>query len=370
MLRTRVPLTALLILGNVVWVGACSWSPPLNINAELGSGGDGAGGKRGSGMGGQTGVVVDAAPPPPTMDANCGSTRNPTTRQPPDLLLVFDRSGSMAADPATGQNCTPAATCPSKWNQATAAVNTAVASSQSTIRWGLKLFSTNGNNCNVTAGVQVNIGLNTAPAIAAALAAAGPAGATPTTLAMTRAGDYLASLTTPNPRFIVLVTDGQPTCASGNGNGDDSPAAIAAVAAQSTRGFGTFVVGVATANDAMASMTLTQMSTAGMHPRAGTPNYYVVNNTAELVAALSTIGTQVASCTFNLSSAPPDANNVLVLADGKVVPKVVSPGDNGWTYGAGMTSVTLTGTYCQDVMNNLVTNVEVLFGCGGITPIP
>jgi hypothetical protein len=39
-------------------------------------------------------------------------------------------------------------------------------------------------------------------------------------------------------------------------------------------------------------------------------------------------------------------------------------------YGTGMTSVTLTGTYCQDVMNAVIANVEVLFGCGGITPVP
>ena len=216
--RTRAVLATLVALGSVVCVGACSWSPPPNINAEIGgggNGGNGGGSRRSSGTGGRTGVTVDAAPPIPTMDANCGSTRNPTTRQPPDLLLVFDRSGSMAEDPATGQSCMPAATCPSKWNQATAAVNMAVANSQTTIRWGLKLFSTNGNNCNVNAGVQVNIGLNSANAIAGALAGAGPAGATPTTLAMTRAGDYLAGLTTPNPRFIVLVTDGQPTCGGG-----------------------------------------------------------------------------------------------------------------------------------------------------------
>jgi hypothetical protein len=304
------------------------------------------------------------------MDANCGATRNPTMRLPPDLLLVFDRSGSMLADPATGRNCMPAATCPSKWNQATAAVNMAVTSSQTMIRWGLKLFTSNGNGCTVTPGVQVGIGLNDAPAIATALAAAAPGGNTPTTMAMTLGGDYLATLTTPNPRFIVLVTDGQPNCAGGNGGGDDSAAAIAAVGAQAARGYGTFVIGVATASDAMATATLTGMSTAGMHARPGTPNYYVVNNTAELVTALGTIGTQVASCTFMLANAPPDPNNVVVVADGSIVPKDTSPADNGWMYGTGMTSVTLTGSYCQQVMSGVVSNVEVLFGCGGIVPVP
>jgi len=374
----RMPaLASLISIGSIGLYGACTWSPPQNLNAEVagigGNGGattHGTGGERRDAGAGGTGVAFDTAPPIPTPDANCGATRNTTMRVPPDLLLVFDRSASMAADPATGRNCMPTATCPSKWNQATAAVNMAVASSQTMVEWGLKLFTSTGTGCTVTPGVQVDIALNSAPAIATALAGAGPGGSTPTTMAMTLAGDYLATLTTPNPRFIVLVTDGQPNCAGGNGGGDDSAAAIAAVTAQAARGYGTFVIGVATANDAMATATLTGMSTAGMHARPGTPNYYVVNNTAELVTALDTIGTQVAGCTFQLMSLPPDPNNVVVLADGNVVPKATAPTDSGWMYGAGMTSITLTGPLCQQVMSNTIKDVEVLFGCGGIPPVP
>jgi von Willebrand factor type A domain-containing protein len=373
--RSFVLIVSFVGLIGLGLVAGCTWAQPKNVALDAAGGGSGTaggvGGSRSTATGaGGSGIVVDAAPATPTTDANCGATRNTAMRVPPDLLLVFDRSGSMLEDPTTGNDCTPAATCPSKWNQATSAVNTAVTGSQTTIRWGLKLFSTNGNGCMVDPGVQVGTGFNTEPAIAAALAGARPSGSTPTTLAMTLAGDYLATLTTPNPRFIVLVTDGQPTCAGGDGDGDDSPAAVAAVAAQAARGYGTFVVGIATSSIAMADATLTQMSTAGMHPRVGTPNYYLVNNTAELVAALGKIGTQVGSCTFNLASPPPDPNNVVVLADGKIVPKAALPTDSGWTYGAAMTSVTLTGTYCQDVMSGVTTNVEALFGCGGITPIP
>lgn len=346
-------------------LGGCTWSPDANIN---GGGAGGFGGHNNVGLGGQVGVTVDGSIGP-TSDANCGVTNHMGNRLPPDLLLVFDRSGSMLQDPMTGNNCNPAATCPSKWNQSRTAVNMAVAASEATIRWGLKLFSSGGGNnntCNVAAGAEVPIALNNGMAIQTALTAATAAGSTPTTLAVTNGGNYLATLTTPNPRFLVLVTDGEPNCGTGGGQNSDAPAAIAAVGAQATRGYGTFVIGInniAGATGNAAATTLSAMSTAGMHPRAGTPNYYVVSDTAGLVTALESIGTQVTSCTFTLDSVPPDPTNIRVLADNKTVP---ANDVNGWVYEAGMRAVTLKGTYCDDVLNMVTMNVSVLFGCPGV----
>jgi len=212
---------------------------------------------------------------------------------------------------------------------------------------------------------QVNIGANTTAAITNALNRTNPAGNTPTTLALQRGGDYLATLTDNNPKFMVLVTDGAPTCGNAQGGGDDANA-IAMVSTQLTRGFGTFVVGLATSNDAQATMTLTSMSANGGHPRPGSPNYYLANNTDELVAALATITGQVRSCTFQLSGAPPDPLNVKVQADNVTVPPSAT---DGWGYNPSMTSVILTGTYCSRVLDGTITNVTVLFGCG-ITGIP
>jgi len=350
--------TLLASLVSIGLLGGCTWSPDANIN---GGGQAGGAGHIGGGGPGGSGVKVDAGGP--TLDSNCGVTTLGTTRLPPDLLLVFDKSGSMAEDPSTGNPCMPAATCPSKWNQATTAINMALSSS-TMINWGLKLFSDTGN-CNVAVGAQVNIGANTATQITAALGRTGPAGNTPTTLALRRGGDYLATLTDPNPKFMVLVTDGAPTCGNGGNNGDDANA-IAEVTTQLTRGFGTFVVGLATSNDMQANTTLTSMSMNGGHPRMGTPNYYVANNTAELVTALGSIGNLVRSCTFALSGAPPDPLAVKVQADGKTVPASAT---DGWGYNPQMTSVILTGSYCQGVLDGTIMNVTVLFGCG-INNIP
>jgi hypothetical protein len=362
--RTHAFVATVMSLGltSLGLVGGCTWSPEQNINGGVTSG---TAGHRNTGAGG-VGVTFDGSPP--SLDSNCGVTRNTGNRLPPDLLLVFDKSGSMLEDPTTGNNCN-GGNCMSKWDLATAAVNTAVANTQATIRWGLKLFSNPGgganNTCAVSTGVQVPIGLNTAGAIQAALAATGPAGSTPTTLAVNRGGDYLATLTTPNPRFIVLVTDGQPTCLAG-GNAADDANAIAAVATQAARGFGTFVIGEANLGNSPADATLSMMSTNGLHPRVGTPNYYLVNNTAELVTALTLIGTQVSSCTFVLATSPPNPNNVRVEGDGVAIP---ANDVNGWVYEAGMKAVTLKGSYCDQVTAGTIKNVVVLFGCG-MDPIP
>jgi hypothetical protein len=350
--------TLLASLVSIGLLGGCTWSPDTNIN---GGGQAGGAGHIGGGGPGGSGVKVDAGGP--TLDSNCGVTTLGTTRLPPDLLLVYDKSGSMLEDPANGNNCMPTATCPSKWNQAKAAINTALMSSMG-VNWGIKLFSDTGN-CNVAVGAQVNVGANTAAQITALLGRTTPAGNTPTTLALRRGGDYLATLTDPNPKFMVLVTDGAPTCGNG-GNGGDDANAIAEVTTQFNRGFGTFVVGLATTNDATANMTLSSMAMNGGHPRMGTPPYYPAANTDELVTVLGSIGTLARSCTFGLSGTPPDPLAVKVQADGKTVPASAT---DGWGYNPQMTSVILTGSYCQGVLDGTIMNVTVLFGCG-INNIP
>src|SRR4051794_7654982 len=84
---------ATLVLGLGMSSG-CVW------NAErsgLGGGGrSGTGSSNGRGGNAGTGIGFDGSDP--TADANCGVTDHPASKQPADLLLVFDRSGSMAND--------------------------------------------------------------------------------------------------------------------------------------------------------------------------------------------------------------------------------------------------------------------------------
>ena len=128
---------------------------------------------------------------------------------------------------------------------------------------------------------------------------------TPTRNAANGATGYMQSLTDANPKFILLATDGAPTCPEA-GTTNASPGAIAAVEAAKTAGFPTFVVGIATANSAAADATLSGMATAGGLARAATPTYYPVTNADDLAAAIRTLVGVAATCTFQVGPTPTD----------------------------------------------------------------
>jgi hypothetical protein len=244
----------------------------------------------------------------------------------------------------------------------TAAINQVVMQTQSTIRWGLKYFPDQGA-CGVGAMPAVPIADMNAAAIAASIAATQPNGSTPTAMAIAGASMYAATLADPNPKYILLATDGLPNCGAGGGGDPDAPAAIKAVMDSAMMGVPVFVVGIGTVAEATA--TLTAMAVAGGRPQAADPKYYPVSSTAELVNVLGTIGGMIGSCSFGLGTPPPDPSNIAVTAGGAKIPK--DPGHvSGWDYGTGQTSVQLFGKWCDDAKAGKLTDVKAIFGCPGV----
>ena len=298
----------------------------------------------------------------------CDAITATPTPLPPDILILLDRSGSMANDindQGCGSHGNSDCGAASKWSQMTAAINQAVMGSEGNVRWGLKFFGNGAaNSCDVTsgaAGTAVAPALNTASAIAAAIAGTGPATGTPTTNAEMSAASYLQSLTDPNPKFILLATDGKPTCYGGSNTADDSPAAIAAVAAVAGGGLNTFVVGIATTGMGTADATLNAMADMGGEPQSGTTHYYPVMSTAELVAAIEKIqGIAALTCTYDLGGAPTDTNGVKVLVDGQQL----DPGPDTWKFSADEKTITLTGSTCAGVMAQTIQKVQIFLPCG------
>jgi hypothetical protein len=329
-----------------------------------GAGGGGGTGNQGRGGNAGTGVTVDSSVTP-TVDSNCGQVEPPTTMLPPDLLIVQDKSGSMNNDSNDMNTCGGMAGC-SKWDQMTPAIEQVVMQTQTTVRWGLKFFA-NNNSCGVNPGAAVAVGLNSSTAINTAIGGTRPGGSTPTRLAMNSAVTYLQGLTDPNPKFILLATDGIPNCIPGNNNAGtvDGPGAVQAIADAKTAGFPTFVVGIGNTG---AAQTLTDMATAGGEALPTAPGYYQVSSGADLVAALSMISSGIVSCTISVGTMPPpNPTNVLVQGDGVTIPQDAT---NGWSYVSGMLAIQLNGTSCDNLKNMVTKKIRVIFGCGNVPIIP
>ncbi|MEO8215021.1 MAG: vWA domain-containing protein, partial [Myxococcales bacterium] len=288
---------------------------------------------------------------------------------PPDLLIVLDRSGSMNED-SMGVMCRDQAVCgaTTKWTQMTTAINQVVMQTQDKVRWGLKFFASPGGGgraaCTVNAMADVPVAPANAAAVAAAIADAAnaPGSNTPTNAAETQAAAYLLSVTDPNPKYILLATDGLPNCAGGNGNTSDEMGAIMAVADVAAMGFPTFVIGIAT--NAMADGTLNMMAVNGGHPRTGMPQqYYPVSTSADLTAALGVIQGMVAlPCQFQLGGVPSDLTAVKVTVGGKPV------ASTDWTYGPGNRSIVFpdAGATCTGLKSGALKDVVINLPCGAV----
>ncbi len=248
---------AALLLGSVflgcdstqdVGVGAANGSPgsvgvpTVNLDAAI--------------AGGTGGTTTGLAP---TDDANCGTQTSNTAHGVADVLLVFDRSGSMDYSTTADSTCAggglglgrgrgagPTIGCTTRWSALTTGIAATLNGTVGSIQWGLKLFaSPAGGACGVTNGVEVPISASSVPAIEAQIASVTPANNTPTAQSIAAATTYLKTVSDSNPKYILLSTDGEPNCASGgNTTTTNVPATIDAIAAAKSAGFPVYVIGI------------------------------------------------------------------------------------------------------------------------------
>jgi hypothetical protein len=212
----------------------------------------------------------------------------------------------------------------------------------------------------------------------------------------------------PGPKFILLVTDGDPdTCAVRDPQcgQDDS---IKAVQDAYAAGIGTFVIGIgdiltsSATNMRVGVAHLQDVANAGaglpVAPNsleytysacvkdvgltatyaadvasAGMAPYYTVSAadattaTTELAAAIEASLTQTRSCTFNMDAqVNGDASLGTLTIDGNALPF----GDpNGWALGADLSSVTVNGTAC-DAWKKNGGSLNVVFPCKLVPVVP
>ena len=365
------------------------------------AGGGGAAGATGgsggvSGNGGRAGgpppiiIVLDGGASDGPMTPVCGEKTKTATKLPPDVLILLDRSGSMN-ESYNGVSCGAGGMggraggmtncgADSKWAKVVPAIAQVVGDTQAEVNWGLKFFPQNSagmgtDACAVNNTAEVPIAPNNAAAIQTAITGSTQANGgvvtgyngTPTRNAANGAVGYMQSLTDANPKFILLATDGAPTCPEA-GTTNASPGAIAAVEAAKAAGFSTFVAGIATANSAEADATLSSMATVGGLPRAATPTYYPVTNADDLAAAIRTLVGVAATCTFQVGPTPTDdgstaLDKIDVLGDGAPIRRDPTHTD-GYDYkDASMQQIEVHGPLCDQIKSGAIASVTVTFRC-------
>jgi len=348
--------------------------------------GSGAAGTTGAGGGTTTGLggfnVSDAgrSEAGPTEDANCGLQNYALDRRPAVVVLLQDRSTSMRNTLSSGLT---------RWATLVEAVKPVLQQTQAGISWGFKFFP-DSKICGVNAGVNIEPALNNAAPITTRLDSIqvvqnsadnnGLWDGTPVAPALRQTAQYLASLPTDKQKYILLATDGQPTCAGGDpllGGGDpdtdDRPSGPAAVAEVAAMGIKVPVVGIAfskTWDPAKLKdneITLNDMAKAGGMPRPTDPAYYGASSSAELAAAFAQITGILISCTFDLKGMkPPSPDDVAVKIDGVKVPRDKMHGE-GWDYDGNMANVVVYGQACEQLKGiGASNNVQIIFGCPGI----
>ena len=383
--KTIVAITASVIVG-ALWfqcgpsggIELGGHAGTVSVSRSAGAAGSHAGGGGGTVAAGSGGAIIDLPPlggaggssssstfvTPTSPDANCGTqTKNPTPR-PVDLLLVLDRSGSMAQDIATDTACTGGgrATCSPKWPAMTTSLNQVLSSSSTGVQWGLKFFgSPNKPACTVDPGAEVGVGPGTAAKIQAQMNGTSPADNTPTMAAINAAVTYFGTVNDGLGHYILLATDGLPNCDPGtSGTSTDTSIqdAADAIAAALSAGVKTYVVGIGSS-----AGNLDKFAQAG-----GTDHYFPATSPDELTAALSSIVVAVASCTFTMGKVPPDPANIGVYLDKNT--KVPLGASDGYSLAADNVTVTLNGSYCDGLKNRTYQVVQVFFGCPGSPPPP
>jgi len=315
-----------------------------------------------------TGSSTTTTPPTEADGGNCGITTSNLTKQPADVLLVLDKSGSMTSAIDSTTNCpTGSTTCQQRWATMGTGLDAVLSTGSSDVSWGLKLYNSDGT-CGVTSTMEVPISSGANATIQQQIGQVTPGGNTPTRLAINAGVAYLQTLTDTNGKYILLATDGEPNClssgAGGRGGGGGSGASdvtgtVAAITAAAAAGFKVYVIGVGPETG-----NLDNFAAAG-----GTVHYYPALSPQDLTTALASIVGSVASCTFSLGTKPPpDPNNVAVEFNNDSTIK--APRDttqvDGWNYATSAnTTIQLYGSWCDKVTNGTYTSAKILMGCPG-----
>lgn len=315
----------------------------------------------------------------------CEIIRADADPQVPDMMIVLDRSGSMTEG--------------RRWVPSVSALKRVTQELQSQIAFGLAMFPAPPADPGMVigdafaclgapdpqmcldaidaaacapGGIITPIAIDNAAAIAQVLDQTTPAGGTPTpetlqTLVGAFANQSVDPDSLPPVKYILLVTDGQPTCPMGKGSDvtpEDIAASNAAMEALTAAGVKTYVIGYDTntpGNEALAQVL------DGFAQRGGTGDtmHRPVEDEDSLLAVLQSIASELVSCTYVLDNPPRAAAFVRVLLDGAQI-NLDDP--NGWVL-VGDRTVEVQGAACDQLRSTGSHSIEVTVQCTVVPPM-
>jgi hypothetical protein len=304
----------------------------------------------------------------------CGGEELKADPQPPNLLLVVDRSCSM--NQLIGIE--------TKWELAVDAMRGLVADQTGKIRFGLSLFPDDEEEkkdvipgCEQGDEIMVPLGDGNELAIDQLLhdslaldhplnPEAGPC-STPIDAAVAQAA-IKGGLKDPDRRsFMLLVTDGKQAKCSEHGADQGTLSTIALLLEKDVP---TFVVafakpGAGSLDEAMLAAFAEAGGVPNTDPNATAPYYHAQDGVA-LQDIFACIAQKAVGCSFPLQSVPPDPDELYVFFDDQTgVPN--DPVD-GWDYDAATNTITFHGGACGALQTCQVTDVDIVFGCN--EPVP
>ena len=340
--------------------------------------GNGASGGPGGASSGDPGTF---STDPVGTNAACVTSMKNATLPAVNLVLMYDKSGSMG-DPAEGGDPNV------KWIPVNTGMKAFFADPASAgYNASLQFFPAPGDltaTCNAPYATPLVplTSLAQSQPLVTALDLASPQGGTPTLPALDGALAYAQKTAAANPdeaTVVVLVTDGEPglmvngVFAPGCTNNDITHVSAAAAAAfAGTPSIPTYVVGVGPSLSKLDAVAKAGGTNAAFMVPVSDPT----QTTAELQKALESIRSQVKlSCDFGLPSAPAgqtlDVNRVNVAftsGAGAETPLVYS-GDcsapNGWRYDDlnKPTKIELCAATCSTAQSDRNGKLTIAFGC-------
>jgi hypothetical protein len=326
--------------------------------------------------------VLDAAQLPEGA-VPCTPGRFPLERYSVDMMLIVDRSGSMAYN-IDGTSQVP----PRKWDDLYGALGATLPGIQTSVNIGAYAFperfaGTSVGGCALSSAIDLYPGPNQAGDVLALFTNTDPNGGTPTAGAIQLVGDMLVPrISRTHTEVMVLATDGGPNC---NASLDvstcacssptppckdpeqclDDKRAVKVIASYAARGVPTYVIGLDSATQPSERSALSEMAVAGGRPNTapGQPAYYSVEQVDQVNAAFAAITRSIARCALATPSRPSDPSAIEIQIDGATVPRDASH-RNGWDWNdPSFGQVALFGAACDKLASPSASAVAVVNSC-------